>query len=81
MDGVPAPAEGDPRSGLRIELLDADVAAVYRGMTPAERLKVAFETIELTRKVVRGSVRGLHPDWSGERIEEAVAERFRGGGG
>lgn len=70
-----AAAEADSRPPLRIELLDPEVADVYRGMTPAERLRAAFEMIDLTRRVVRGSLRSLHPDWSDERIEEAVGSR------
>lgn len=76
-----APARTDPRPPHRVELLDPAVVAVYRGMTPAERLRAGFETSALTRQVVRGSLRGLHPDWPDERIEAAVAERFRGGAG
>jgi len=70
---------GDSESPLRIEILDADVVAVYRGMTPAERLSAAFETSELLRSLVRGRVRDLHPEWSEAKVERAVAERFRGG--
>jgi len=54
---------------------------VFRSMTPAQRLAAAFETTEFVRQVVRGSLQGLHPDWSDDRIDRVVAERFRGAAG
>ena len=63
----------DPR---RIEVMDDQMAAVLRAKSGAERLQIAFEMFESARRMLTGMLRADHPDWSEERLRQAVARRL-----
>lgn len=66
----------DPR---RIEVLDDVMAEVLCRKTPAERLAIGFGLWRSARKLLRGQLASLHPEWDGERLEREVARRLSHG--
>src|SRR5687768_11363347 len=57
--------------------LDPEVMRVLRGMSGMERLRLAHEAWELARDQLTVSLTATHPDWSSDRVRQAVAERMR----
>ena len=66
----------DPR---RIEVLDHDIILILKSKTPAERLAMAFASHRMVRLRLAGHFRTLHPEWTVEQIDEAVARRLLSG--
>ncbi|MBI4591673.1 MAG: hypothetical protein HY725_22835 [Candidatus Rokubacteria bacterium] len=63
----------DPR---RIEVVDDEVARILRGMSGADRLRLAHEAWELARERLIAFVSARHPQWSPERVRREVAKRL-----
>ena len=63
----------------RIEVLDDAMAEVLRRKTPAERLAIGFGLWRSARKLLRGQLASLHPEWDGERLAREVARRLSHG--
>jgi len=59
-------------------LRDADErqAAIYRGMTPADRLRQAVRLTEQMRSLMDAALRAEHPDWTTEQRRRVIAERI-----
>lgn len=57
----------------RIEVIDDTMAEVLRRKTPAERLAIGFGLWRSARKLLRGQLASLHPDW------DAAPARSRSG--
>ncbi|MDE3019898.1 MAG: hypothetical protein KGO52_16575 [Nitrospirota bacterium] len=66
----------DPR---RIEVLDEAMAEVLRRKTPAERLAIGFGLWRSARKMLRGQLASLHPEWDAARLDREVARRLSHG--
>lgn len=66
----------DPR---RIEVLDDTMAEVLRRKTPAERLAIGFGLWRSARKLLRGQLASLHPEWDATRLDREVARRLSHG--
>jgi hypothetical protein len=66
----------DPR---RIEVMDEAMAEVFRRKTPAERLAIGFGLWRSARKMLRGQLASLHPEWDAQRLEREVARRLSHG--
>jgi hypothetical protein len=66
----------DPR---RIEVIDDATAAMFRAMTPAQRVAATAQAHRTARALVAAGVRHQHPDWTDEQIAREVARRMRGG--
>jgi hypothetical protein len=66
-EGVPGDADLDPRQ-----------VAVWRAMSPAERLDVAFQAYQFALDAVRVSERERHPDLSPEELAWRVTRRMQG---
>jgi len=61
-------ARRDPRTeGIRV--------AIYRRMTPEQRLSIAMQMREDAVQIVRDSVRQQHPDWDDRQMEAEVRRR------
>ena len=60
----------------RIEVVDADMAAVLRAKTPAERTAIAADLWEYGRDVVLASVRRRNPGLDNEGIEREFLRWF-----
>lgn len=52
---------------------------LFRRMTPAERLKIAFDLYETAWSMKVAGVRRQHPDWAESRISEKVRRVFMTG--
>ncbi len=63
----------------RIEVIDDAMAEVLRRKTPAERLAIGFGLWRSARKLLRGQLASLHPEWDSERLNREVARRLSHG--
>lgn len=63
----------------RIEVIDDTMAEVLRRKTPAERLAIGFGLWRSARKLLRGQLASLHPDWDAARLDQEVARRLSHG--
>ena len=54
------------------------MAAVLRGKTVAERLRMPFDANRTARLLIEGSLRTRHPDWTGFQIRQEIARRMLG---
>ena len=59
-----------------IEAVHPDVARTLRAMSGMERLRLAFETWELTRDRLAAYLAAKHPEWSGEQLQREIARRL-----
>ena len=59
--------------------MDPEDIAVYRVMTPEQRLKRALEFIRQVRQFKILSVRVHHPGWSEEKVMDEVRRWVRDG--
>jgi hypothetical protein len=64
---------------MHLEPLHPIQLARLRAMTPAEKLTVLRGMQRTARQVRHAAHRRLHPDWTTERIEQAVAQEFARG--
>jgi hypothetical protein len=62
-----------------VEIPDPDVIALMKSKTPAERLEMAFSSHRLVRLRLAGHFRTLHPEWTDEDVEKAIAGKFLSG--
>lgn len=63
-----------------IERLNPDMVAVYRAMTPAQRIVSGLSATDLIRERLLASLREIHPDWTTEAVSRAVSQRMLGAG-
>ena len=75
LSGTPAPTSQSVDAG-RIEVVDWEVAAVLRGKSGMERLRLAHEAWELARTRLAAFLSARHPEWSQEEIQRQVAKRL-----
>ena len=66
----------DPRN---IEALDEEMAAVFRAMTGAQRLKIASDMFSAARRMILSHLASEHPDWDDQRLMEETARRLSHG--
>ena len=52
--------------------------AVWRRMSPSERVDLAVAMSEEAREIAAAGIRSRHPDWSGERVRHALLESLYG---
>ena len=57
------------------EILQEEVE-IYRRMSPQQRLQVGFDLSELSRIVVRLSVRFSYPEWDEDQVQEETSRRL-----
>jgi hypothetical protein len=62
-----------------LDILDDDMARVLRGMTGAERLKVANGLFNSARRMIASHLAAEHPDWDQDRIEQETSRRISHG--
>lgn len=63
----------------RIEVIDDATAAMFRAMTPAQRVASALRAHRMAREFIIAIVRSSHPDWADELVSREVARRMSGG--
>jgi len=59
-----------------IEIPDAEVVRVLQGLSPGERIQMAYESNRLVRERLRAHLAHEHPDWTSARLDAAIAERM-----
>lgn len=62
-----------------LDVVDDDMARVLRGMTGAERLRIANGMFNSARRMLASHLAAEHPDWDQERIEQETARRISHG--
>jgi hypothetical protein len=67
-----------PTGHQRLEPLDPRQVAVWRAMSPARRLELAFQAYQFALDVVRLTERKAHPDLSPEELAWRVTRRMQG---
>jgi hypothetical protein len=58
-------------------MLTEEQIAIYRRMSPAEKLKAAFDLWVTARELKAAALRADHPDWNEKQIQAKVAEIFK----
>jgi hypothetical protein len=66
----------DPRN---LEVVDDEMAQVFRAMTGAQRLKIASDLFQSARGMIASQLAAEHPDWGEQRLQEEVARRLSHG--
>jgi lauroyl/myristoyl acyltransferase len=66
----------DPRN---FEVLDDEMARVFRTMSGAERLKIASDMFRSARRMIASHLAAEHPDWDERRLQEETARRLSHG--
>jgi hypothetical protein len=62
----------------RVEAVHPEVARALRAMSGMERLRLAHETWELTRRRLAAYLASRHPSWCEDEIDREIARRFLG---
>jgi len=62
----------------RLGTLDPQQVAIWREMTPAQKIKLAFQMYDFARRVVWTTERQWHPDLSPEELSRHVWRRIHG---
>lgn len=57
------------------DVVDDEMARILRGMTGAERLKIANDMFVSARRMLASHLTAEHPDWDQERIERETPRR------
>lgn len=68
-------------AALDPEIVDDEMAAILRGKTPVERLRVAFGLWTSTRTMLERLLRSQHPDWDDRTVNAEVVRRMSHGTG
>jgi len=67
-----------PTGHQRLEPLDPRQIAVWRAMSPARRLELAFQAYQFALDVVRLTEKKAHPDLSPEELAWRITRRMQG---
>ena len=59
-----------------VEVIDDATAAMYRAMTPAQRIAAACDAHDTAFAMTLARVRQLHPDWSEVQLQLETARRL-----
>ncbi len=62
----------------RLDKPDPQQVAIWRAMTPARRLEIAFQAYQFALDAVRASERRRHPGVSAEELAWRVTRRMQG---
>ena len=61
------------------EVVDDEMAKVFRAMTGAQRLKIASDMYSSARRMIASHLAAEHPDWDEQRIQQETARRLSHG--
>jgi len=67
-----------PRGESPFGALDPRQVAVWREMSPAQRLEVAFQAYQFALDAVRATEKARHPDLAPEELAWRVTRRMQG---
>ncbi len=72
--------EPGPRPDYRrIEIVDPQMAEVYRSKTVTQRIQMMLDANATMRLLIAGALRTQYPDWSEQAINQEVAGRMLNG--
>jgi hypothetical protein len=60
----------------RIEVIDDQMAELYRRMTPGQRMQIGSNMHEFSVRIMEGGIRSCHPDWDAKQIRQEVLRRL-----
>jgi hypothetical protein len=60
----------------RVDEIDPLQAAIYRSMSPAQRLAQAVRMFRQMQSLMDAGLRAEHPEWTDEHRRRIVAERI-----
>jgi len=63
----------------RLDRIDDEMAAVFRAMSGAERLRIASGMFASTRRMILSHLRDQHADWDERRIQAEATRRLSHG--
>ncbi len=69
------PQDPPPRRVV-IEVIDDATAAMYRAMTPAQRIAAACDAHDTAFAMTSAQVRRSHPDWTQSQVRAESARRL-----
>ena len=61
------------------EVIDDEMAKVFRAMSGAQRLKIASDMYSSARRMIASHLAAEHPDWDEQRILQETARRLSHG--
>ena len=64
-----------------VEIIDDATAAMFRAMTPAQRVAITTRAHRAAKSLATTGVRHCYPDWTAEQVSLEVARRMSGGTG
>jgi lauroyl/myristoyl acyltransferase len=64
---------------LHFDMVDDQMAEVFRAKSEAERLAIAHGMWKSASRMVRNVLRDEHPDWNDEHIQREAARRLSHG--
>lgn len=62
-----------------IEIIDDDMAAVWRKLTPAQKMRTVDAMFRSARTMITCAVREAHPEWEEQRVAREVSRRISHG--
>lgn len=62
-----------------IEVIDDASFEMFRHMTAAEKLRIAFGMFSWARRMLISHLRAEHPDWTEEQVNHEAARRLSHG--
>jgi hypothetical protein len=68
-----------PIDARNFEVLDEEMARVFRTMSGAQRLKIASDLFRSARRMIASQLAAEHPDWDEERLQRETARRLSHG--
>ncbi len=77
--GYPYGEDFMPIDSRNFEVLDEEMARVFRTMSGTERLKIASDMFRSARRMIASHLAAEHPDWDERRLQEETARRLSHG--
>jgi hypothetical protein len=65
-----------PANRLNFEVIDDDMAAVWRTKSGAERLRIANQMFLFARRTLMTAIRAEHPEWDDAGVKREAARRL-----
>jgi hypothetical protein len=62
-----------------IEVIDDQMAAVFRRRSGAQRLETVNSLLRCARRLIETNIRFNHADWNDDRVKMEIAARISGG--
>jgi len=64
---------------IHVEVIDDQMAAIWRGKSGLEKLQIANGMYRSARTIIRRAVRDQHPSWTEEQVAVEASRRISHG--